>query len=105
MMTRRTFALSGAAVGEPALLALFHVERRLAEHVAHELQSRVLRVALDRIDRLERGLQPLVLTRVRIHVFLQERRVRFELGSEEERNREHGVALCEALADTFLLGE
>src|SRR6267142_2460128 len=94
-----------ARVGEAALLALLHVERRLAERVADELEPRVLGMADDREDRGERRLQALVLAALGRHVRLEERGVGLELGRDEERHLLHDRPLREALADAFTLGQ
>ena len=51
------------AVREAALLAFDDVERRRQQREAHELEPGVARVARDREDRRERGLQAFVLAR------------------------------------------
>ncbi len=91
--------------GEAALLALDHVEGRLAERVAHELQAGVARVAGDREDRGERRLQAHLAAVVTGDFGLQEFGVRVDLRGEEEGHVEDGRALGEALADALLLGE
>jgi hypothetical protein len=90
--------------GQAALLAFLHVEGGLAQHVLDVLEPRVAAVARDREDRGERGLQPLVAPDVRRGVGLQEFGEGLDLGGEQERRIEHGRALGEALADTFLFG-
>src|SRR3954470_680072 len=94
-----------ARIGEAALLALLHVERRLAERIADELEPRVLRMADDREDRGERGLQALVATSLRRHVRLKKAGIGLELGRNEERHFLHDRPLREALADAFTLGQ
>ncbi len=91
-------------VGEPPLLALLDVERRLAEHVRHEVEPRVAAVRADREDRRESGLQALARARLRRHRRLEERRVGLELRGEQERDVQHARALGEALADPLFLG-
>ena len=93
------------AVREAALLALDDVERRRQQREADELEAGVARVARDREDRRERGLQAFVLARVGRGELLQERAIRRELRFEEERHLEHARALREALADALLLGK
>ncbi len=92
-------------VGQPALLALTHVKRRLAERERNELESREARMADDREDRGKRRLQALVLAMLRRNVRLQERSERFELRRDQKRHVQHGGALREALADTFTLSK
>src|SRR5207253_4908562 len=86
-------------------LALLHVERRLAERIADEFQPRVLRMADDREDRGERGLQALVPASLGRHVRLQEPSAGLELGRDEERHFLHDRPFREALADAFTLGQ
>ncbi len=90
--------------GQAALLALLHVERGLAQHVLDVFETRVAAVARDREDRGERGLQTLVPPRFGRGFRLQEFSEGLDLGGEQERRIEHGRALGEALADTFLFG-
>ncbi len=56
--------------GKSALLTFLDVERRLAEHEAHEFEACILGMALDRENALESRLQPLRLTRVRRYKLL-----------------------------------
>ena len=93
------------AIGEAALLAFGDVERRGEQRVADEIELRVARMAGDREDRRERGLQAFVLAPVAGRVRLQERAIGRELRLEQERHRQHARALGEALADALLLGE
>ena len=72
---------------------------------AHELEAGVARVARDREDRRERGLQAFVLARLRRRAFLQERAIRRELGLQQKRHLQHARALGEALPDAFLFGK
>ena len=90
---------------EAALLAFDDVERRRQQREAHELEPGVARVARDREDRRERGLQALVLALVSLREFLQERAIGRELRFEEERHLQDACALGEALADAFLFGK
>ena len=92
-------------VGLPADLALLDVEDRLTEVVAHVLQRRAARVALDREHGLEGRLQPLVTPLVGRCVRLQEAPVRIRLDRQEVRNLQDARALPEVLADSLLLGE
>src|SRR6185295_8701167 len=94
-----------ARVREAALLALLHVERRLAQEVADELEARIARMADDREDRGKRSLQPLVAARLRRHVRLEKAGVGLELGRDEERRLLDDRPLREALADAFTLGQ
>src|SRR5262249_39872641 len=94
-----------ARIGEAALLALLHVERRLAQEVADELEPRVARMADDREDRGKRRLQPFVPARLRRHVRLEKAGVGLELGRDEERRLLDDRPLREALADAFTLGQ
>ena len=55
------FGAQRGAVGEAALLAFDDVEGRRQQREAHELEAGIARVARDREDRRERGLQALVL--------------------------------------------
>ena len=93
------------AIGEAALLAFGDVERRRQQREAHVLEPGVARVARDREDRRERGLQAFVLARVGRGVRLQERPVGRKLRFEQERHLEHARPLGEALADALLLGK
>ena len=94
-----------ARVGKAALLAFLDVERRLAQRVADELQARVARVAADREDRSERGLQALVLARFPRHHSLQKGGKGLQLRGKQERHVQHGSPLGEALADALTFGE
>ncbi len=99
------FGAQRAREGEAALLALDHVERRLAERVAHVLEARVAGVAGDREYRREGRLQAHLAAAVARPFGLEELRVRVDLGGKEEGHIQNGRALGEALADAFLLGE
>jgi hypothetical protein len=99
------FRTQRRGIGEPALLALLHVERRLAEHVRDEVEPRVARVARDRKDRVERGLKALGLAALWRGLGLQESRVAFQLRRQQVRNVEHVRALGKALTDAFLFGK
>ena len=93
-----------AREGQPALLALLHVEGGLAELVADELETGIARMARDRKYRSERGLQALALAPVGAGRRLQKSGVGLELGRQEKRHVEHARALGEALAYPFFLG-
>ena len=87
--------------GQPALLALLDVERRRAQRVAHELEARIARMALDREDRGERRLQTLVLAALGSDLGLQEGRVRFDLRRQQKRHRQHVARLAKLLRMRF----
>src|SRR6185295_8176181 len=93
------------AEGEYALLTFLDVERRLAEHEAHEFEARILGMALDRENALEGRLQPLRLTRVRGYKFLQKRRVRIKLRGQQVRHLQHACTLGETFTNTLFFGE
>ena len=99
-MTSRTRARRGE--GQATLLTLLHVEGRLAQHVLDVLETGIAAVARDREDRRECGLEALVAPRLGRRLRLQEFGEGLDLGGEQERRIEHGRALGEALADTFL---
>ncbi len=90
--------------GKAALLAFLHVEGRFAQIEMHELEPRVSAVAGDREDRIEGCFETVVDARCRRGLRLQERSIGLDLGGEQIGNVQHGIALGEAFADTFLLG-
>ena len=94
----------GRRVGEAALLALAHVERRLGHVVFDELHLDHAVVRHDREGRDEGGLQALGLAFLRVNVFLQEGHVGLALHRQQVRHVEHARALAKALADAFALG-
>ncbi|MPM73164.1 hypothetical protein SDC9_120140 [bioreactor metagenome] len=91
--------------GQATLVALGHIESRLAEHVADEFQARVAGMRNDRENRGKRCLQAFVFPLLRRHFVLQEVLERLQLGRQQVRNVQDTGALGEALADAFLLGE
>jgi len=76
----------GRSIGHAAQLALLDIEGRGAQPVAHILQRRIARIALDGKHRGKGGMQPLVLALVRILVELQEIPVRLDLGRQQVRD-------------------
>ena len=93
------------AVAHAARTALALVERRLAQTIVDVLERGRARIARDREHRLQRGVQALVLARVRIAVGLQELAIGIDLDREQIRNIEHRRTLAEILADALLFGE
>ena len=93
------------AIREAALLAFGDVERRREQRKSDELEPRVARMARDRENRRERGLQALVLALIGGRVRLQERAIRRELRFEQKRDRQDARTLGEAFPDAFLLGK
>ena len=92
-------------VGEAAELALLDVEHGLAEPVAHVLEQRVARIADDREDAAESGMQADLVAPVLGRVGLQELAVRIELDGQQVRHLEDARTLAEILADALFLGE
>ena len=91
-------------IGQPALLALPRVERRLGHVELDELHLDEPVVRHDRERGQEGGLQPFGLALLRGYVLLQEGDVRFLLHRQQIGNREHALPLAEALPDALLLG-
>jgi hypothetical protein len=89
--------------GQAALLALLHVESRLAEGVADEFQARIAAVADDRKDRCERRLQADVAPRP-VASRPAGSPEGLDLGCQQEGNIQNSCALGKALADAFFLG-
>jgi hypothetical protein len=97
-------------VGQAAELALLDVEHRLAEAIADELEGGVARVADDREDALECGMQPdilaaLILPAFQGRVFLQEFLVGIQLNGKQGRYPEDARPLAEVLPDPLLIGK
>jgi len=91
-------------VGQPALLALAHVEGRARDVIVEKLHLDVTIVRDDRECRQERGLQALGLALGRRHVLLQEGDVRLALHRQQVGHVEHACALAETLAHALALG-
>ena len=92
-------------IGEATQLALFHVENRITEAIAHVLQDRVARIARDREHSLESRMQPDVLALLFGLVGLEEGAVGIELDGKEVRRLEDAALLAKVLADALFLGE
>src|SRR3954470_14637778 len=92
-------------IGEATELALFHVKYGVTEAIAHVLQDRVARIALDREHGLESRMQSDVLALLFGFVGLEEGAVGIELNGEEVRRLEDAALLAKVLADALLLGE
>src|SRR5271170_928282 len=97
---RRTFTRS-----EAAQLALFHVEHRLAEPVAHVLERGVSAVAGDREHALESRVQADLVALLLGLVDLEELAIRIQLDGEQVRRVEDARLLAKVLADALLLGK
>ena len=99
---------NGRCVSEAAHLALFDVEYRLAQPVAHVLKCCVPRVADDREDGLERRVQtdlvPLFFSAALV-ADLQELVVGIQLNRQQIGHVQNGRALAEVLADSLFLCE
>ena len=87
------------------LLALRHVERGLAQHVADKVQAGVAGVAGNGENGIEGRLQAFGLTLIGSHVLLQESSVGIQLGRQQVRHGQNAGPLGEALADTLSLGK
>mmetsp|Transcript_23362 Transcript_23362/g.55500 ORF Transcript_23362/g.55500 Transcript_23362/m.55500 type:complete len:350 (+) Transcript_23362:7583-8632(+) len=94
----------GGCVGQPPLLALTGIERRLGDVVLEELHLDEPVVRNDRERRQEGCLQALGLAFGRGHVLLEEGHVAVLLHREQVRDVENALALAEALADPLALG-
>ena len=105
MMMRRTLARSAEQYVRPRCWHSTTSNAGGSSEKLDELEPGVARVARDREDRRERGLQAFVLARVGRRYRLQERAVRRELRLQQERHLQHARALGEALADALLFGE
>jgi hypothetical protein len=93
------------SVGQPALLAFLDVERRHAQRIRHEVEARILGMALDRKDGVERGLQALVLALLRRQVRLQECAVGFQLRGQQKRHRQCTDTFCKAFTNALFFGK
>ena len=86
-------------------LTLALIEHRLAKAVVDILERRVARVADDRENRLERGVQAEVVALIWLLIGLQEPAVGLDLRCQQERHLQNAGALAKVFADAFLFGE
>eukprot|EP00042_Codosiga_hollandica_P059795 m.920339 g.920339 ORF g.920339 m.920339 type:complete len:594 (-) comp63583_c0_seq1:122-1903(-) len=94
----------GGCVGQPPLLALTGVERRLGDVELEELHLDKTVVRNNRERREESRLKPFGLAFGGGHVLLQEGHVAVLLHGQQIGNVENALALAEALADPLALG-
>ncbi len=92
-------------IGQSAHLALLDVEHGLAEAVAHVFERSISRIADDREDRLECGVQTDVIAIFDRLFRLQELVVRIDLDRQQVRHVQDGRTFAEVLADSLFLGE
>ena len=93
------------SVGQAALLAFAHIKRRHAQLVADKIETGKFVVALDRENRIERGLQPVILALFGRRPCLQERAVGFQLGGKQKRHRQCPLAFRKTLTYAFFFSE
>ena len=95
----------GRSVSIAAQLALLDVENRGAEPVAHVLEPRVSRVALDREHRLEGRVQSLQFALLGSVLGLQELVVRIDLNREQIGRIQHAPSLAEVFSHSLAFSE
>jgi len=94
----------GGGEGQAPLLTFLDVEGGLGQLVADELQPGIAGMGNDGEDGAESGLKPLIATLGGGQFRLQEGRIGFQLGGQQERHVEHACTLGKTLADAFFLG-
>ncbi len=92
-------------IGNSPLLTFLDVERRFAEPIVHVFQPRVTRIALDWKNRLERRMNPSLLTLCGWNVELQKLAIGIKLYRQQVRHFLHCWQLGEILAKTLFFGE
>ena len=93
------------SIGQTALTAFLHVERRHAQLVADKIQTRILGMAENRENPVESSLQAIILALFRRSISLQKCGKRFQLRGQQKRNRQRADSLGKTFTDAFFFGK
>ena len=95
----------GRGVSQAALLTFFNVKRRHTQGIADKIQARIFVMALDREYAIECGLQARIIALIGRGISLQEVGKGFQLGRQQEWNRQRTDSLGKTLTNTFFFGK